>query len=136
MSKRPLRELFEEKVGEVPSGPLGKSGGGNLVGAGGFIAVEATRPIIDFIPGLKQPGYSVSSHGAEEIDGGTRHTVIVNAISKNIAEFVAKYESIPSNIDYLTSEPKIVSIEEMESKETYSMWRIIVDVTTRGDTDG
>jgi len=135
MTRRPLRDKAEEAFDKIPSGPLGKVGEGDLAGAGGFLAVESTRPVIDFIPGVKQPGYSISAHGTENMNGKTRHTLTVNAFSKDVAEFAAQYAATPSNIDFLTADTQIVDVEPVEERGTYSTWRITVDVAERGDLE-
>ena len=128
-NKRPLRDAVEGGFDSVPSGPLGKAGEGDVVGAAGFLAVESSRPLIEFVPGVKQPGYKVTAHGTEPIEGGTRHTLTVEAVSEDVAEFVAQYSASPSNVDFLSSELDLVGTEVVNEKPTYSTYRITVDNT-------
>lgn len=125
--RRPLRDRFEGKVtDEIPSGPFGKAGQGDLIGAGGFLAVESTRPFFTFIPGVKQPGYGIVSHSAESVPEGERHELIVTAISEDVAEFVAQYTSAPSNVDYIVTDVKLESTEVMTERSTYSTYKMTV----------
>lgn len=133
MSKRPLRDRFSDSVDKVPRGPLGKVGDGNLVGGAGFLAVESTRPFIDFIPGVKQPGYNILAHSTERFDGGTTHTLTITAVSEEVAEFVAKYAATPSNWDYITAETEIKGKEVLEEQRGYNTWKITVRVSSQGE---
>jgi len=132
---RPLRERFENATDKIPEGPLGKTGNGELIGAGGFLAVEASRPVIDFIPGVKQPGYSVIGHGIEQKDGFVEHTLNIAAVSENVARFVAEYAAAPSNVDYVTAETKIVDTQLIENRRTYSSWEFTVHIDERGELE-
>jgi hypothetical protein len=129
---RPVRDRLEEAGNNLPEGPLGKVGSGDAVGAAGYLAVESTRPFIEFVPGIKQPGYQVHAHGTETISEGTRHRLTVSAVSRNVAEFVAEYTAVPSNIDYFTTDTEISDVEVVEERRTYSTWKVTVDVSTRG----
>lgn len=133
IEEQPVRNKFEEVTDEIPEGPMGKVGGGNLLGAGGFLAVETTRPFIEFIPGVKQPGYKVTAHGTKDIgDGIERHVITVAAISEDVAEFVAEYTAAASNIDYLRSDIETVEIKDITERGTYSTYQFTVDVNTKG----
>ena len=131
-SKRPLRDGLERITGSIPSGPLGKVGEGDLVGLGGFLAVEATRPIIQFVPGIKQPGYHVNAHSTEQVGGFERHTLTIQAVSEDVAEFVAGYTATPSNIDFLTTEIDLYNTEVVTERATYTTFKITVDIDERG----
>lgn len=130
---QPVRDKFEEVTEEIPEGPMGKVGGGNLFGAGGYFAVEATKPVWQFVPGIRQPGYAITAHGTKVIgDGIERHVLTVTALSRNVARFAAEYTAAPSNIDYLRSEVKTVKIEELVERGTYSTYRVTTDIITEG----
>jgi len=130
---RPIRDEFASATDRIPEGPLGKVGGGNLLGAGGFAAVEATRPVWQFIPGVKQPGYKIISHGSEYVGNGVeRHSIKVAAVSEDIAEFAAEYVSAPSNIDYLRSDIENTQVEVETKRGSYSTFNITVDLVTEG----
>lgn len=132
-SKRPLRDKFEAKVKQIPSTPLDKIGGGNVIGYAAYFAAQTGQLAVLPIPGVRQPGYHVISHGAESIEEFERHTVRLSAVSKDVAEVVAAYEvSAPSNIDFLTSETEIRSVEKVKERPTYTTWEIVVDVADRG----
>lgn len=136
-SKRPVRERFEEFNERIPSGPLGKTGDGTLVGAAGHVAKTATNPIFTAVPGLRQPGYTITSHSTETAanpdDTFERHTLGITAISRDVAEFAAKYFAAASNIDFATSDTEIVDVELVTERATYSTWKIVVDVDERGE---
>lgn len=130
---QPVRDNFEEVTNKIPEGPMGKIGGGNLLGAAGFVAVESTKPIWQFIPGIKQPGYKVTAHGTKDLGDGTeRHILTVVALSEDVAEFAAEYTAAASNIDYVRSKIGTVNIEEITERATYSTYQVTVDVTTGG----
>lgn len=134
--ERGLRERFEKNADRVPVGPLNKTGDGQLVGLAGYAAISTGQTAVLPVPGVRQPGYNVISHGSEVFPKYVRHTVRINAASKNVAEFAAKYGvSAPSNLDYLTSEIETVSIEEVKKRPTFSTWEIVVDVADRGEKE-
>lgn len=133
IEERPAREKFEEVTEKIPDGPMGKVGGGDLLGAAGYVAVESTKPVWQFIPGIRQPGYQVTAHGTKKIEQEVeRHVLTVNAISKNIGQFAAQYVASPSNIDFVRSEVKLVDTEELTQRGTYSTYQMTVDVITEG----
>ena len=129
MDEQPVRDKFEEVTRDIPEGPLGKVGGGNLIGAAGFVAVESTNPVWEFVPGLKQPGYKVTAHGTKRMgEDKERHIITVVAISEEVARFAAKYYSAPSNIDYISSDVELKEVNELTERKVYSTYEIVVDV--------
>ena len=133
---RPVRDRAEQALDKIPSGPLDNLGGGSIAGVAGYYAISTGQTAVLPIPGVRQPGYSVISHGVDVKQNFERHTVRINAASKNVAEFAAKYEvSSPSNVDFLTSETEILSTEELKSRNTVSTWEIVVDVADRGQKE-
>jgi hypothetical protein len=133
---RPVRKNVEQALDKIPDGPLDNLGGGSALGVAGYYAISTGQTAVLPIPGVRQPGYNVISHGAEVQDQYVRHTVKINAASKNVAEFAAKYDvSAPSNIDFITSETEIVSIEEIKTRPTLSTWEVVVDVADRGQIE-
>lgn len=132
-SNRPGRETLEETLEQVPDGPLGKIGGGNAVGAVGYYITDVAKVVTIPIPGARPPGFHVISHGVEDIGDAERHTVMINAATKFVAEFAAEYVvSAPSNIDFLTAEIENHKTEEVTNRSTYSTWKVVVDVADRG----
>lgn len=130
---RPVRDRVEKGLDKIPDGPLDNLGGGTLAGVAGYYAISTGQTAVLPIPGIRQPGYNVISHGAEVMDDFERHTIKINAASKNVAEFASVYEvASPSNIDFLTSETEVISSEEIKSRNTVSTWEIVVDVADRG----
>jgi hypothetical protein len=130
---RLLREKLENGTDKIPEGPFEKVGDGKIVGVAGYYAISTGQTAVLPIPGVRQPGYNVISHGSEVFDEYVRHTVRVEAASKHVAEFVSQYDvSAPSNIDYLTSELDVVSIEQIKERPTMSTWEVVVDVADRG----
>lgn len=133
---RPLRNRTEEALENVPDGPLDNIGSGSAAGVIGYYAISTGQLAVLPIPGIKQPGYSVISHGVDVREQFERHTVRINAASKNVAQFVAKYEvSSPSNVDFLASETEIVSMEQLKERPTLSTWEVVVDIADRGQKD-
>lgn len=126
MPRRPLRDRLEGATDKVPSGPLGNVGEGDVLGAAGFFAVESTRPVIELIPGVKQPGYKITGHGTRRTSEGEEHTVNVAAISRDVAEWAAQYASSPSNVNFVVSEKEIKDVEVVTKRAGYSTYRITV----------
>lgn len=125
--KRPIRDRLEkEGTGRVPSGPLGKVGEGDIIGAGGFLAVEATRPFFTFIPGIKQPGYAVTAHSTESTQDGEVHRLTVTAISEDVAEFVAQYFASPGNLNFIVSDIELEETDRITTRAGYSTYNITV----------
>lgn len=131
-----LREKFEDATDQIPEGPLGRAGDGKVTGAIGYYAISTGQVAVLPVPGIRQPGYNVISHGSEVLDESVRHTVRIEAASKHVAEFASEYAvAAPSNIDYVTAEMDTVSIEELKERPTFSTWEVVVDVADRGTVD-
>jgi len=131
--KRPLRSVAEEFTEKIPSGPLGSVGEGDVLGAGGFLAVEAARPLFQFLPGIKTPGYGIDSHSTRNVPNGEEHEFVITALSEDVAEFVSQYESAPSNLNYITNDKEIVDFEKITTRRAYTTYRITVLLRDRGD---
>lgn len=132
-TRRPLRSSFEKTTDKIPQGPLGKLGDGVLVGYTGYVATRTGQLAVLPIPGVRQPGFHVISHGVKEFNEFERHTVNISAASRQVAQVVAEYHvAAPSNIDFLTGEVETVSIEQKKERGTFSTWEIVVDVADRG----
>jgi hypothetical protein len=130
---KPLRRAVEQSIDDIPTGPYGKLGEGNIVTAAGYVAVKTGQLVTLPIPGVRQPGFHVVSHGAESMEEFERHEVVVSAASRRVAEFVAEYEvASPSNIDFVTSEVQTVELIEEKPRQTFSTWKAVVDVADRG----
>jgi len=126
---QPIRDRLSDATDKIPEGPLSKLGGGNLIGAGCFAAVEASKPVWQFVPGVKQPGYKVTAHGTKYMGGGReRHKLTLAAIREDVAEFAAEYTATPSNIDYIRADIELVELDEIVERGTYSTYDIVVDV--------
>ena len=125
----PVRRKFEEVTTEIPTGPMGKVGGGNVIGAAGYLAASSLTPFWQFLPGIKQPGYRVTAHGTRRISNTeNRHVLTVVAISGNVARFAAQYTAAPSNLDFLASEVQVVDVEKLSDKTVYNTWQVTVDI--------
>lgn len=132
-SARPIREATEEATDNIPEGPGGIVGEGNTIGFAGLFLVRTGQLAVLPVPGVRQPGFNVISHGSEAFDEFVRHTVRVNAASRHVAQTAAEYlVAAPSNIDYVTAEMDTVSIEEVKQRSSFSTWEIVVDVADRG----
>lgn len=135
-SKRPFRDTVDGVLDEVPRGPLGKGGDGFVAGLVGYVAIRTGQLAVLPIPGIKQPGYGVISHGVEDRDNFERHTVRISAATKQIARIAAEYEvSAPSNIDYITGEVETVDSSVITERSTFSTWEFVVDVADRGQKE-
>lgn len=135
LNSRPVRDRFEGVTDKIPSGPFGNVGDGDLVGAAGFLAVESSRPYIEFIPGVKQPGYKVTAHSTRRVQDGEEHTIGVAAISENIAKWAAQYTASPGNVNFVVSDKEILEIEEVTQRTGYTTYRIVVLLKDPGDVD-
>lgn len=135
-SSRPIREAVESVTDNIPDGPAGKLGDGDITGYAGYLAIKTGQLAVLPIPGVKQPGFHTISHGAEQMEEFERHTVNINAASRHVAKIAAEYEvAAPSNIDYVTGEIDVVSIEEKKQRSSFSTWEVIVDVADRGQKE-
>lgn len=135
-SKRPFRDTLDRTLDEIPSGPLGKGGDGFAVGLVGYVAIRTGQLAVLPIPGIRQPGYGVISHGVEDRDNFERHTVRIAAATKQVAKIAAEYEvAAPSNIDYITGEVETVDDSVITERSTFSTWEFVVDVADRGQKE-
>ena len=133
---RPARDVVENALDKVPDGPLDNVGGGSALGVLGYYAISTGQLAVLPIPGIRQPGYKTISHGVEDMGEYERHNVRINAASKNVAEFAAKYDvAAPSNIDFITSETEVVETNEITRRPTLSTWEVIVHVADRGKAE-
>jgi len=130
---RPLRDLLENNItDEVPEGPLGTLGEGNLIGFAGFLAVESGQIITIPIPGLNRPGFKIVSNSlVDSTDGKQIHDIVLHAASEDVAEFVTQYESSPSNFDFIRGDTEVLDIEELDADGFYSTYRVRVMVNRR-----
>ena len=129
---QPVRKQINTLTDRVPSGPLGAIGEGDLIGFLGFVAVESGEIITIPIPGANRPGFKKVSHGMDmEEPGLQRHTIVIHAISKDVAEFVTQYSSAPSNFDFLRGRTTVEDVEELDTDSSYSTYRITILVDRR-----
>lgn len=126
---RPIRSLSESISDRVPRGPLGFIGRGNAIGALGFTTVGIINTFLP-IDGV-DVGYNIESHSVDRQNDTERHTFEINSASKDVARFVAKINSSPSNIDFALRETEIVSIQPLVERTTFNTWEIIVEVDDR-----
>jgi hypothetical protein len=129
MSKRPIRDASERTTDKIPSGPLGYGGNGNLLGGAGYFAVATLNGIIP-IQGVNI-GYNVESHEVRRRGNSETHTFVINAMNKNIAQFVAKFQSTPSNLDLPAREIEITDITKLKERRTATTWRIETEARKR-----
>jgi hypothetical protein len=133
----PVRDWFSDSVDNIPTGPLGKVGGGNIIGAGGYVVSNLIKIPADLVPGIRNPGYTFISHGVEGIDEHTeRHVIRVHAFSEDVAKFAVKYFSSPSNVDFITGETELEYSKKINSRKTYSTYEVSVIVLDRGTVEG
>lgn len=132
---QPVRDKVGEATSKIPSGPRGTVGGGDIIGAGGFLAVEASRPFIEFIPGVKQPGYKINAHSTRRVSDGEEHIINVSSISRNVALWVAQYTASPSNVNFVAAEKDILNVEEITERPAYNTYRITVLLKDPGEVE-
>lgn len=127
--KRPLRNLAEKATDSIPRGPLGIAGKGNLVGGAGYFTVAAINGVMP-LDGV-DVGFEVESHEVERTDGREVHTFIIHSASKDVAQFIAKYKSSPSNIQFMGRRIEITNVAEEKSNRSFSRWRVRTEVEGR-----
>jgi hypothetical protein len=130
--KRPLRDITENLTDNIPGGPLGITGGGNLVGGTGYFVVSAINGVVP-LDGV-DVGFDVESHSVERQDDREIHTFIIHSSSKDVAQFIAKYRSSPSNVQFLGRDIQITDVREEKSNRSFSRWRVTTEVESRGGT--
>lgn len=128
---RPLRDLFEKTTDKLPEGPLGFFGRGNAVGATNYFTVALINGIIP-IDGIRI-GFDVESHSVERDDDTEIHTFIINSYNKDVARFIAKFQSAPSNVDFFSQETEVLSINPVKERSTVTTWKAIVEVKERDE---
>lgn len=126
---RLVRNTFESATDKIPRGPLGFIGGGNTVGAANYFVVALINGIIP-IDGV-DVGFDVQSHSVERRDGVEVHTFEINSYNKDVAEFLSRFRAAPSNVDFITEETEIVSIEPIKERSTVTTWRVVAEVKER-----
>lgn len=129
---KPIRDRIRGITDSIPSGPKGKAGEGDLLGAGGYLAVETIRAGTQFIPGIQQPGYKIYSHSVESEGKHEIHSFEIAAISQDVAEFVAQYFSSPSNVNFLLADVEILNVEINTSRRTYDRFAVKTRISKSG----
>lgn len=122
MSQRPLRGLLEKATDSIPQGPLGVLGSGNAIGGAGYFTVSAINGIVP-VDGL-DVGYEVKSRETELEDGIEEHTFLIYSASKDVARFVAKYQTSPTNINFIREKPEVTSVEKVQDDIFFPLWRV------------
>jgi len=125
---RPIRSFVEKTTSNIPSGPAGYAGDGNLVGAVTYFAVSIANKF-NPIAG-SNIGFKVNSHSTEQVDGGEVHTFIVTSYLEPTAKFIGKFRSPPTNIDFFTKETEVLEVEPVNERRTATTW--MVKVRTNG----
>lgn len=120
---RPVRSSFSSLTEKVPKGPLEVVGDGNMIGAANYFTVAAINGIIP-VNGV-DVGYNIQSHSVNRTGGKEEHTFIINSANKNVAKFIAKIESAPSNIDHFKNRAEVTSIEPIEERMTFTTWSVV-----------
>lgn len=130
MSKRPIRDAVESTTDKIPSGPLSYGGGGNLLGGLGYFTVATVNGVVP-IDGV-DVGYSIESHNVQRRDNKEIHTYTINAVSKDVAKFVARFKSNPSNLDILGREIEVTDVTKVKERRTATTWEVTVEARKRG----
>lgn len=121
---RPLRTELESFLDGVPAGPLGVFGDGNVFGGAVYLTTSAIQGVTP-IDGL-EVGYNVESSSITRQDGQEMHTYRINAASKQVAEFAARYKSSPSNIDYIADKPEVTGTTLVKERRSLPLWEVTV----------
>lgn len=129
MSKRPIRDAIENTTDKIPSGPLGYGGNGNLIGGAGYFTIATLNGIVP-ISGVNV-GFSVEGHDVERRGDTEKHTFVINAMNRDIAQFVAKFQSTPSNLDIVAREIEITDVTKIKERRTSTTWRIVTEARKR-----
>lgn len=128
-NERPFRDALEQVTSNVPEGPLGKVGGGNLTGALGYVAVESGEVITIPIPGANRPGFKYVSHSFVGVENDVQeYKIVVHAISKDVAKFAVEYKAAPSNYDFLKGISKVTNVRELDRENVYSTYEMTIEV--------
>lgn len=130
MSKRPVRETTTKLSNKIPKGPLGFLGRGNAIGAVGFFTVSAINGVVP-IDGM-EIGFDVETHNIDRRGNVEEHTFLVHSVSENVARFIGKYKSTPTNLNFVTDEVEVVLVEEISPRRGFSLWRVKTEVQTQG----
>lgn len=125
MARRPVRDRIENTTEKIPRGPRGFIGKGNAIGGAGVLTVSLANT---FLPDTFAVGFNVESQEVERLNGLERHTFVINAVSKDVAESAAKFLATPSNVDFALSETEVVSTELVKERPTFSAWGVVVEV--------
>lgn len=129
--KRPLRNSIEQVTEDVPRGPLGFVGEGNLVGASSYFAVALANGLVP-VDGI-DIGFDIESHSVKSREDGFEvHEFVIHSASRDTARFIARFKSSPSNIQALATDTTVTTIEEEKSNRTFSRWFVRVEVRERG----
>ena len=121
MAKRPLRDLSEDITEQIPDGPLGIVGRGNVLGGLRYFQVSTINGLLP-LDGIRV-GFQVESHSVDRSGENEVHEYIIHATNKNVVRFLADYKSAPSNINFFTREKKDVQIEKMKERRWMTTWR-------------
>lgn len=134
MARKPIRSVLTKGTSSLPKGPLGFAGGGNLIGGAGYFTVSFLNGIIP-VDGL-EVGYEIESHSVERNDGTETHTFIVHAASEDVARFLAKYRSSPTNVNFFDDRPVVQDVvAEEEENAVFTRWRITTKINADGGQD-
>jgi len=93
-----------------------------MAGAIGLAGVQIASLAV---PGSElDPGFTVVSSTREEEDGKQKMTFTINAYSRDVARFVAKKRSAPSNLDLLIRDVEVTNVEVLDKRRTASTFKI------------
>ena len=132
---RPVRSELEPFFDKIPDGPLGVLGSGNVYGGATYLTASALQGL-NPVDGVRI-GYNFESSSVTRRNGQEMHTYRVNASSRQVAQFAARYKASPSNIDYLTDRPTVTGTSLVKERNTLPLWEVTVlvgDETTDTST--
>lgn len=132
MARKPIRSVLTKGTSSLPEGPLGYAGGGNLIGGVGYFTISLVNGIIP-VDGL-EVGYDIESHSVERNGEEETHTFVIHAASENVARFLAKYRSSPTNVNFIDETPRVEDVvKEEEENAVFDRWRITTKVNGEGN---
>ena len=124
MDSQEVRETLDSTLDSIPKGPAGFAGKGNLFGAANYFLVSTVNGLIP-VDGV-DIGFEVRSHSVEDVEDGELHRFEILASNKRVAEFTAKFDSAPTNIDYFRNRPEVQSSQVAKERDTLNLYSVVV----------
>lgn len=124
---RPLRDTVEKASDKIPRGPLGILGKGNAIGGANYFTVALINGLVP-VDGL-EVGFNIESHNVERSGDEELHTFVIQASNKDLARFISKYESSPTNLDFFKNRTEVLEVERVDGSFVFPRWETKTRVT-------